>query len=87
MVAGADLWVYNAENLVVSFFNQVASIFHLGEEKKLSLPNTYKFFLSKSRLNDRFYLAIFGDICGREPNLYSKFSDFDCLSVSFDFFV
>ena len=26
-----DLWVYNAENLCVSFFNQLASIFHLGE--------------------------------------------------------
>ena len=38
MVAGADLWVYNAENLCVSFFNQVASIFHLegggGNKKK-----------------------------------------------------
>ena len=36
MVAGADLWVYNAENLCVSIFNQVASIFHLrgGKIKK-----------------------------------------------------
>ena len=42
MVAIADLWVYNAENFCVSFFNQVTSIFHLrvtrGENKK-------KFFL------------------------------------------
>ena len=29
MVATADLWVYNAENFCVSFFNQVTSIFHL----------------------------------------------------------
>ena len=29
MVARADLWVYNAENLCVSFFYQVTSIFHL----------------------------------------------------------
>ena len=45
MVATADLWVYNAENLCVSFFNQVASIFHLeGEEIKksfLGLPILY----------------------------------------------
>ena len=41
VVAGTDLWVYNAENLCVSFFNQVASIFCLlGKEikKKLGLP-------------------------------------------------
>ena len=40
MVATADLWVYNAENFCVSFFNQVTSIFHLrgGKIKK-------KFFL------------------------------------------
>ena len=36
MVATADLWVYNAENFCVSFFNQVTSIFHLrgGKIKK-----------------------------------------------------
>ena len=36
MVATADLWVYNAENFCVSFFNQVTSIFHLrgGKMKK-----------------------------------------------------
>ena len=36
MVATADLWVYNAENLCVLFFNQVISIFHLqgGKIKK-----------------------------------------------------
>ena len=44
MVATADLWVYNAENFCVSFFNQVASTFHLrgGKIKKnvfLGLPN------------------------------------------------
>ena len=33
MVARADLWVYNAKNFCVSFFNQVASIFHFGEGK------------------------------------------------------
>ena len=33
MVARTDLWVYNAENLCVSFFNQVASIFYLGGGK------------------------------------------------------
>ena len=27
MAAGADLWVYNAEYLCVSFLNQVASVF------------------------------------------------------------
>ena len=31
-----------------------------------------------------FFLAIFGDFCGREPNLYSGTSDFDFLRVSFD---
>ena len=36
VVAGTDLWVYNAENLCVSFFNQVASIFHFGGETKLA---------------------------------------------------
>ena len=46
MVASADLWVYNAENLCVSFFYQVTSIFHLrgGEIKKkffLGLPTIY----------------------------------------------
>ena len=45
MVAGTDLWVYNAENLSVSFFNQVASIFHLaGENKKNGLPNAQRYF-------------------------------------------
>ena len=41
MVAGVDLWVYNAEIFCVSFLNQVASIFHLrgGEIKN-------KFFLA-----------------------------------------
>ena len=37
VVATADLWVYNAENLCVSFFYQVTSIFHLqggGNKKK-----------------------------------------------------
>ena len=36
MVATADLLVYNAEILCVSFFNQVTSIFHLrgGKIKK-----------------------------------------------------
>ena len=36
VVATADLWVYNAENFCVSFFNQVTSIFHLqgGKIKK-----------------------------------------------------
>ena len=38
VVAGTDLWVYNAENLSVSFFNQVASIFHLGGENKKKWP-------------------------------------------------
>ena len=33
MVATADLWVYNAEHLCVSFFYQVASIRHLGGGK------------------------------------------------------
>ena len=33
MVATADLRVYNAENFCVSFFNQVAPIFHLREGK------------------------------------------------------
>ena len=43
MVATADLWVYNAENFCVSFFNQVTSIFHLrGEKKKIwGLPNVH----------------------------------------------
>ena len=46
MVATADLWVYNAENFCVSFFNQVTSIFHLrgGKIKKkvfLGLPNVH----------------------------------------------
>ena len=40
--------------------------------------------MSKSRLSDRFFLAVFVDFCGREPNLYSGISDFDFLSVSFD---
>ena len=31
-------------------------------------------------------LAIFGDLRGREPNLYGEISDFDFLSVSFVFF-
>ena len=31
------------------------------------------------------FLAIFGDFSGREPNLHSEISDFDFLSVSFDF--
>ena len=30
-------------------------------------------------------LAIFGDFCGREPNLYSEISNFDILGVSFNF--
>ena len=36
MAATADLWVYNAENVCVSFFYKVTSIFHLrgGEIKK-----------------------------------------------------
>ena len=36
MVATADLWVYDAENLCVSFFYQVTSVFHLrgGKIKK-----------------------------------------------------
>ena len=36
-------WVYNAENFCVSFFNQVASIFHLrgGEIKKKSFFGPY----------------------------------------------
>ena len=36
VVARANLWVYDAENLCVTFFNQFASIFHLrgGEIKK-----------------------------------------------------
>ena len=43
-MATADLWVYNAENLCVSFFYQVASLFTYeggGEIKKvvLGLPN------------------------------------------------
>ena len=29
MVATADLWVYNAEKKIGSFFNKVTSIFHL----------------------------------------------------------
>ena len=33
VVAQADLWVYKAANFCVSFFNQVASIFHLGGGK------------------------------------------------------
>ena len=42
-MATADLWVHNAENYCVSFFNQVIFIFHLrgGEIKKsffLGLP-------------------------------------------------
>ena len=46
MVATTDLWVYNAENLCVSFFYQVTSIFHLrgGEIKKkffLGTPSLY----------------------------------------------
>ena len=45
VVAWLHLWVYNTENLCVSFFNQVASIFHLGgkEMKKrfLGLPILY----------------------------------------------
>ena len=41
VVAGADLWVYNADNLCVSFFNQVASIFHLGGGKKKIVPAYY----------------------------------------------
>ena len=42
MVAGVDLWVYNAENFCVLFFNQVASIFHLGGGGKvfLGLPDS-----------------------------------------------
>ena len=46
-MAGADVWVYNAEIFCVSFFNQVAFIFHLrggaGESKKVffGLHNDY----------------------------------------------
>ena len=40
VVAGADLWVYNAKNLCVSFFNQNASIVHLRGEKN-GLPNVH----------------------------------------------
>ena len=43
-MATTDLWVYNAENLCVSFFYQVTFIFHLrgGKIQKkffLGLPN------------------------------------------------
>ena len=49
-MATAGLWVYNAENLCVSFFNRVVSKFHLeggGNKKKLSLglPITYFVFV------------------------------------------
>ena len=33
MVAGTDLWVHDTESFCVFFFNQVASIFHLGGGK------------------------------------------------------
>ena len=39
------------------------------------------------RLSGRFLLAIFGDFCAREMNLYSEISDFDFFSFPFDFFV
>ena len=43
VVARTDLWVYNAENLCVSFFNQVAYIFHLrgGKIKKVYFGPAY----------------------------------------------
>ena len=49
VVATADLWVYNAENLCVSFFYQVTSIFHLrgGEIKKSFFGPTYYAMLKK----------------------------------------
>ena len=37
-MAGADLWVYNAENFCVSRFDQVASIFQGGEIKNYFGP-------------------------------------------------
>ena len=42
MAATADLWVYNAENFCVSFFNQVTSIFHLrgGKIKYIYNPTS-----------------------------------------------
>ena len=52
-MATADLWVYNAENLCVSFFYQVTFIFHLrgGKIQKkffLGLPTVH--FLSLSTI-------------------------------------
>ena len=47
-MARTDLWVYNAENLCVSFFNQVASIFHLAcTSLQLSHPK-YEFWAAKN---------------------------------------
>ena len=47
VVATADLWVYNAKNLCVSFFYHVTSIFHLRGGKRKE-----KFFWAFLVVND-----------------------------------
>ena len=53
MVARADLWVYDAENFCVSFFNQVASIFHLQGEKKFFWAYLLNMVFDKSLGSER----------------------------------
>ena len=51
-MATTDLWVYNAENLCVSFFYQVTFIFHLrgGKNKKKKFGLTYGHPINPSHL-------------------------------------
>ena len=67
-------------------FRPDASKFWLKGEKTVILRGTNLFKnLSKSPLSESFFELSFGDFRGREPDLYSEFSDFKNLSVFSNF--
>ena len=68
MVATTDLWVYNAENLCVSFFYQVTFIFHL-RGKKIPKKFFWAYLVSGIRWSMRFISSF---ICQVFKRMFQK---------------